>query len=78
MARGVANRERPAIRTLYVTRDGGRAVVLEAPAASDGDAITPTDDWPAVITQSHTAGAPTPAADREAYRTIVAELYEGE
>ena len=77
-ATGVANRERPAIRTLYVTADGGRAVVVESQATGTGDSVTPLSDWQAIITRPEGHGDTVDAATRDAYRAVVRELYPEE
>ncbi|WP_336359028.1 hypothetical protein [Haloarcula sp. CGMCC 1.6347] len=77
-ATGVANRERPAIRTLFVTADGGRAVVVESQAAGDGDSVTPLSDWAAVISRPEGHGDIIDAEARDAYRAVVRDLYPEE
>jgi len=77
-ATGTANRERPAIQTLFVTADGGRAVVVESQANGDGDAVTPLSDWAAVIARPQGHGKPVDADRRDAYRAVVRDLYPEE
>jgi len=77
-ATGVANRERPAIQTLFVTADGGRAVVIESQAVGDGDSVTPLSDWAAVISRPRGHGDVVDAEARDAYRAVVRDLYPEE
>jgi hypothetical protein len=77
-ATGVANRERPAIQTLFVTADGGRAVVVESQAVGDGETVRPLSDWQAVISRPQGHGDTVDADARDAYRAVVRELYPEE
>ncbi|WP_236035767.1 hypothetical protein [Haloarcula rubra] len=75
-AAGVANRERPGIRTLYVSEDGGRAIVVESQAERSGSSITPREDWASIITRPAGAGDEVDAERRDAYRSLIRDLYE--
>ncbi|EMA17166.1 hypothetical protein [Haloarcula amylolytica] len=77
-ATGVANRERPAIQTMYVTADGGRAVVIESQAAGNGDTVRPLSDWKAVISRPEGHGNTVDADARDAYRAVIRDLYPEE
>ncbi|WP_228841855.1 hypothetical protein [Haloarcula sp. CBA1127] len=77
-ATGVPNRERPAIQTLFVTADGGRAVVIESQAAGNGDSVRPLSDWAAVISRPEGHGDTVDADARDAYRAVVRDLYPEE
>jgi len=77
-ATGVANRERPAIQTLFVTADGGRAVVVESQAAGNGETLRPLSDWQAVISRPEGHGDLVDADARDAYRAVVRDLYPEE
>lgn len=74
-ATGVATRERPAIQTLYVRADGGRAVVVESQAAGNGETVRPLSDWHAVIARPKGHGETIDADQRDKYRAAVRDLY---
>ncbi|EMA18997.1 hypothetical protein C443_17843 [Haloarcula argentinensis DSM 12282] len=74
-ATGVAARERPAIQTLFVTADGGRAVVVESQAAGNGETVRPLSDWSAVIARRKGHGETIDADQRDKYRAAVRDLY---
>lgn len=70
------HRDEAGIQTMYVTADGGRAVVVETAAHRDGDDVTPTEDWPSVIGRPQDYGTTVAPEQRDAYRSLVRDLYQ--
>jgi hypothetical protein len=75
---GLPNRERPGIRVLYVTADGGRALVIESEGNGSPGTVSPRSDWAAVVARPPEQGDVVAAADRDAYRSLIRELYPEE
>ena len=75
---GLPNRERPGVRVLYVTADGGRAIVIESEGTGSTGTVSPRSGWPAVISRAPEQGDVIAAADRDAYRSLIQELYPEE
>jgi hypothetical protein len=75
---GLPNRERPGIRVLYVTADGGRAIVIESEGTGSPGTVSPRSDWAAVVARAPEQGDVVAAADRDAYRSLIRELYPEE
>ncbi|WP_135302626.1 hypothetical protein [Haloarcula amylovorans] len=68
------HRERPGIQTLYVTADGGRAIVLETEGIKD-DGIKPTDNYASVVARPAGHGDEVEPERRDAYRSLIRDLY---
>ncbi|MDS0284699.1 hypothetical protein [Haloarcula onubensis] len=69
--------DEPGIQTLYVSADGGRAVVIESTAVrSDADGVVPREDWASVLVEPAAEVGTVKAERRDAYRALVRELYE--
>jgi len=68
--------DEPGIQTLYVSADGGRAVVLESRAVQTGDAMEPHDEWRSVLAGPTAEVSPVTPERRDAYRSLIRDLYE--
>lgn len=69
--------DEPGIQVLYVSEDGGRAVVIESTAVrSDSDSVVPRDDWASVLVKPAAEVGTVDAERRDAYRALIRELYE--
>jgi len=72
------HRDEPAIETLFVTADGGRAVVFESKAVQIGDGIEPREDWASVLVDPPAEVSTVDAERRDAYRSLIQDLYPNE
>ncbi|WP_434530204.1 hypothetical protein ACODNH_01585 (plasmid) [Haloarcula sp. NS06] len=70
------NRERPALRVLYVTRDGQQAAVREWEAIRQAEGWTPDSEFASVIAKSTDACDDVDADDYVYYRSLVEERYD--
>jgi hypothetical protein len=69
--------DEPGIQTLYVSSDGGRAVVIESTAVQSGsDSVVPRDDWASVLVDPNAEVGTVDAERRDAYRALIGDLYE--
>lgn len=68
--------DEPGIQTLYVTADGGRAVVLESRAEQLGDGLEPHDQWRSVLADPTAEVSTVTPERRDAYRSLIQDLYE--
>lgn len=68
--------DEPAIETLYVSADGGRAVVLESRAVQVGDGMQPHDEWRSVLADPSAEISTVTPERRDAYRSLIHDLYE--
>jgi len=69
--------DEPAIKTLYVSSDGGRAVVIESKAVQAGpNRIVPREDWASVLVDPDADVAAVTAERRDAYRALIRDLYK--
>ncbi|MBX0296987.1 hypothetical protein EGH23_19080 [Halomicroarcula sp. F27] len=72
------NRERPALRVLYVTRDGQQAAVREWDATRQDEGWTPESAFASVIAKSPNACDDVDVDHHEYYRSLVEERYDVE
>ncbi|WP_135306023.1 hypothetical protein [Haloarcula amylovorans] len=70
------NRERPALRVLYVTRDGQQAAVREWDATHEGTSWTPESNFASVIAKAPAACDDTDSENHATYRSLVEERYD--
>jgi len=70
--------DEPGIQTLYVSADGGRAVVIESRAVRVGDGLEPHDEWRSVLVDPTAEVSPVTPERRDAYRSLIQDLYAEE
>jgi len=68
--------DEPGMQAMYVTADGGRAVVIESKAVRSDGSIVPRNDWRSVLVDPDADVGTVKAERRDAYRALVRELYE--
>jgi len=70
--------DEPGIQTLYVSSDGGRAVVVESRAVRVGDGLEPHNEWRSVLSDPTAELSPVTPERRDAYRSLIRDLYPNE
>jgi len=70
--------DEPGIQALYVSADGGRAVVIESRAVRVGDGLEPHDEWRSVLVDPTAEVSPVTPERRDAYRSLIQDLYAEE
>jgi len=68
--------DEPGMQAMYVSADGGRAVVIESKAVHSDGSIVPREDWASVLVEPAAEVGTVKAERRDAYRALVRELYE--
>jgi hypothetical protein len=69
------HRDEPGIEALYVSADGGRAVVVESKAVDHDGSVTPREGWASVISRPEDDADRVTPERRDAYRALIEELY---
>jgi len=69
------HRDEPGIETLYVSGDGGRAVVVESKAVDREGSVMPRDEWASIISRPEDDADRVTPERRDAYRALIQELY---